>query len=296
MAGMLITLWTVLGLAVAGGSTQTPPGMEPIAAIPLEHVPASATHRPKGDGTRQHPVEARLLFDSSHAVPGQTLRVGVHLTQDAGWHTYWKSPGAVGLPTDITWSVPDGATTTPYQYPVPSRFELEGLVSFGYDDQILLYTELTLPEDQAEGSVTIGAEVAWLVCEVQCIRGTASLKRTLDVRQGPDPQPSFTRPLFDAFESQHPGAAADVEGLDTSVSFEPAELPKEGSFTATIMVSGAQLEVPEGTALWPTFTPFYQGDGWILQMGTTDHDGGRKASFLWPVSYTHLTLPTICSV
>jgi thiol:disulfide interchange protein DsbD len=267
MPAILSVIWCAIGLALAGGTTQLPPGIQPAPVIALDHVPASATHRPKGDATRRHPVQARLLVDSSHAVPGKPLRVGVHLSQDAGWHTYWKSPGQVGLPTDIRWTVPAGSSTTPYEYPVPSRFELEGLVSYGYDGQVLLFTELTLPEGQPDGPVEIGAEVDWLVCKTSCIKGTARLERTIEVKGSQPVLPSISRPLFDAFAAQHPEPLSAVGGIEVSTTFSPAVVPKEGKFTATITLSGSQLVLPQGEAgkkLWPRFVPIIAGGAWQL--------------------------------
>jgi thiol:disulfide interchange protein/DsbC/DsbD-like thiol-disulfide interchange protein len=260
MSALFLMIWTWAGLALAGGTTQHPPGLQRAPVISLAHVPASATHRPAGDASRRHPVEAKLLIDSTHAVPGQPIRVGVHLSQDPGWHTYWKSPGHIGLPTEIRWTVPEGTQSSPVQFPVPSRFELEGIVSFGYDGQVLLFTELIVPAGLGAGPFEVSAEVNWLVCEILCIQGSATLKRTVNLSTEPA-QPSPSRSLFDAFAAQLPRPMSDFPGIEVSASFSPASVPVEGTFAVDIVVSGEGLQ-PQGSGLWPSFTPIVSGADW----------------------------------
>ena len=58
----------------------------------------------------QGPVRARLLADVETIVPGQSLRLGVELAMDEGWHTYWQYSGDAGLPIQVDW-VPGRRTT-----------------------------------------------------------------------------------------------------------------------------------------------------------------------------------------
>ena len=51
----------------------------------------------------------------------------------------------------------------------PPQIELQGIVSYGYDEEVLPYTDVVFPEDAALGP-RIGLEASWLVCEVSCIQ------------------------------------------------------------------------------------------------------------------------------
>ena len=126
--------------AHAGGKVSTPPPPPP--AVDFGGLPETASVQPKNPDGKDHPVHARLLADSETVKPGDTVRVAVHLEQKTNWHTYWKSPGDIGLPTEIEWKNGAGATVTSHTYPVPQRFEQDDLVSYGYDDQVLLISEL----------------------------------------------------------------------------------------------------------------------------------------------------------
>ena len=155
--------------AYAGGEAWPSPDTTAAPKVSFEGIPDSASVRPKGMGNKPHQVHARLLTDKSHVQPGETFRLGLHLEQDEGWHTYWKSPGSVGKPTEILWTLPEGAKSSPYAYPAPMFFEQMGIVSIGYDEEVLFFTEVSLPESQAAGTITLSAKADWLVCKESCI-------------------------------------------------------------------------------------------------------------------------------
>ena len=52
-------------------------------------------------------VRAELLADASAIKPGEPFWVGLRQTIRPKWHTYWKNPGDSGLPTEITWKLPE---------------------------------------------------------------------------------------------------------------------------------------------------------------------------------------------
>ena len=53
-------------------------------------------------------VKASLLADTTAIVPGKPFEVGVLLEMEPSWHTYWEYPGDAGLPTSISWTLPEG--------------------------------------------------------------------------------------------------------------------------------------------------------------------------------------------
>ncbi|MCK6502030.1 thioredoxin family protein [Myxococcota bacterium] len=267
---LAVALLAVLGgsPARAEGTTVLPPDVPAPPAVDLSGVPASASIRQDGPDGKPHQVHARLLADRAAVQPGGTFRLGVHLTQDKGWHTYWKSPGAVGKPTEITWQGPEGATFAPYQYPAPAFFELSGIVSYGYDDQVLLWSEVTLPADLPLGEATFGAtaQARWLVCEVQCIPGEAELKLTIPVVAAGEPAPPTAwAPLFDHFGATHPQDPATVTDFAVQGAFSVTAVRPGDEFKAALLFTptGDQpLEIRRDHAAWPFFTPIVT-PGWM---------------------------------
>ena len=96
------SLFLLLGNAYAAGLSLPPPGWEGPPQVSFESLPDSASKRPENQPGKPHQVHARLIFDRDTVEPGQSMRVGLHLEQDENWHTYWKSPGDIGLPTSIS--------------------------------------------------------------------------------------------------------------------------------------------------------------------------------------------------
>jgi thiol:disulfide interchange protein len=262
-----------LGLAQGAGVSLPPPGWVAPPDVPFADVPQSASKRPENQPGKPHQVHARLLFDQDQVGPGQTLRVGLHLEQDKNWHTYWKSPGDIGLPTSIQWSTPPGVVSTPYEYPVPHKFELQGIVSYGYEDEVVLFTEMTFPADMATGPVTIGLEASWLVCEVSCIPGGVSLERTIEVVADWPGTPSAAAAVFDHAASFHPQALPDDLSITGTVS--PPAVKPEAPFTVTLDVKHGEGVERDATG-WPFFVPI-AGDQWmILDTQFAPIDGGTR--------------------
>ncbi|KKO44533.1 thiol:disulfide interchange protein [Arsukibacterium ikkense] len=141
-------------------------------------------------------IRAELISEFQTVTPGQTFSILLHFEPDPGWHTYWQNPGDSGLPTTINWKLPAGVNVGHIQWPTPQAFVIPPLVNYGFAGQTLLLTELTLPADYAQNTLTIDADVDWLVCEEICIPADASFSLTLAVaEQGKlaTQQPLFAR-------------------------------------------------------------------------------------------------------
>jgi thiol:disulfide interchange protein DsbD len=153
-------------------------------------------------------VRAELLADVSAIQPGKPFSLGVRLSIDPGWHVYWSNPGDAGLPTRVIFTLPDGFTAGPVQFPTPRRFVQPGnIVAFGYEDSVLLLAKITPPADlPADFQGHFKAAVSWLVCADVCILGKAS--PSLDLGSSTSPAPA-NRQLFDDWISQLPVNWAD---------------------------------------------------------------------------------------
>src|SRR5882724_8273082 len=123
-------------------------------------------------------VRAELLADASAIKPGEPFWVGLRQTIRPKWHTYWKNPGESGLPTEITWKLPDGAKADPIVWRRPHLFDLSGVINYGFKDEATLLVRITPPADLS-GPFKLAAAVNWLVCEDVCIPEDAKLELTL---------------------------------------------------------------------------------------------------------------------
>ena len=128
------------------------------------------------------PVKAQLISEFKSIQPGQTFCVALRLEMAKQWHTYWKNPGDSGMPTKIEWHLPDGFHASGIQWPTPQKIETPHDVSFGYEEEVFLLTEIQAPDAVKSGlSVEIAARVDWLACKEICIPGQANLILNLPV-------------------------------------------------------------------------------------------------------------------
>jgi thiol:disulfide interchange protein DsbD len=126
-------------------------------------------------------VEAQLIAEKAATQAGKPVTVGLQLRMEPQWHTYWKNPGDSGLPTKIEWVLPAGWKAGPIQWPYPHPLPVGPLMNYGYEDEVVLLTQLTPPAGVANGAVPIKARAEWLVCKDICIPEKGELDATLDI-------------------------------------------------------------------------------------------------------------------
>ena len=161
-----------------------------VAALILLYVAAGLPAQATDVVTTPH-VEARLVAEVE-GVPatGGVISVGLHQAMQPEWHTYWRNPGESGEPTMLTWTLPEGFNASEIKWPHPKRLPFGELANYGYAEQVLLRTELTVPAGLTPGTtVTLKVDAAWLVCKDICVPEQGTLDLTLPVVEG-TPAPS----------------------------------------------------------------------------------------------------------
>ncbi len=132
---------------------------------------------------RSEYVEAELVSEVESIRPGVPFHVALSLRHDPHWHTYWANPGDSGLETMLVWDLPDGFEAGDIQWPYPEFIEMAGLVTHGYERDVLLLVEITPPDNLEVGQpVRLKVRADWLECKEICLPGGADLALTLDVR------------------------------------------------------------------------------------------------------------------
>ncbi len=125
---------------------------------------------------------AELIPEGRSVRPGDPFTVALRLTLDPGWHSYWLNPGDAGQPAAIDWDLPAGYSAGELQWPFPQMVEESTVVSYGYEDEVMLLTEITPPQSQAFGqTVRFAAEARWLVCANICLPAKANLELEVQI-------------------------------------------------------------------------------------------------------------------
>jgi thiol:disulfide interchange protein/DsbC/DsbD-like thiol-disulfide interchange protein len=177
-------------------------------------------------------VHVELLAEKAAARPGDTVTIALRQQIKAGWHTYWSNPGDSGEPTRIEWKLPAGATASAIAWPLPTAIPVGPLMNYGYSGELLLLTDITLPNTISGNSIDIAADVKWLVCEEICVPEEASVRLTLPLLEGPlSPRPSPHAGTIAAARKKLPGRApwtasfqTGKDGIVLKLDGVPAEL------------------------------------------------------------------------
>lgn len=135
-------------------------------------------------------VHVQLIAPEAQFHPGSN-DAGLYFKLEPGWHVYWKNPGDAGEPPHIKWTLPQGVTAGPIEFPIPKRLPLGPLMDFGYEDEVAfpLRLNVTIPEGiyiRARDPFTavLSAKVDWLVCRGSCIPEKTELAIVRPIRDG----------------------------------------------------------------------------------------------------------------
>jgi thiol:disulfide interchange protein len=115
-------------------------------------------------------VRAELVAHAPEGVSaGKPVWLGLVIEHAPHWHTYWKNPGDSGLPTTLTWQLPDGMSAGEIAWPTPQRLPIGPLVNYGYEGKLLLPVPVEVASDFKGESLNVKLSAQWLVCKDVCI-------------------------------------------------------------------------------------------------------------------------------
>lgn len=173
-------------------------------------APARAEDTAKTDQT-----DVRLM--SAVTATGDLTHVplGLSITMKPGWKTYWRSPGDAGFAPTIDIAGSTNVASLDIAYPVPHRFELFGLQTFGYGDEVVF--PLTLKVATQGAPVSLHAKLRYLVCEQICIPYEHDL--ALDLPAGPA-QVGNDAALISRFQALVPDAGARARFAVTGLAVD----------------------------------------------------------------------------
>jgi thiol:disulfide interchange protein len=192
-----------------------------------------------GFAARAAHTQARLLLLVETARPGDTVLAGIQLRMDPKWHTYWKNPGASGMATTIQWQLPPGVTAGEIRWPLPEKLPDADLTTYIYKDEVVLLVPLKLAPDLRPGPLELKADVAWLECEVSCVRASTGVAATLNI--GAETKPSKDAAVLAAWEKKLPKSG---QSLAARARWEK---PANGSTRSLLLewTGGATVKEPD---------------------------------------------------
>ncbi len=117
------------------------------------------------------------LVSATTGTTGEDLLLGLQYEIAPGWEIYWRTPGEAGFPTTIDWTGSENVSDAVISWPVPGRFQIFGLDTFGYKDAVVLPIPARVARP-AEGA-QIRALINFLTCQETCVPHDISLEMDL---------------------------------------------------------------------------------------------------------------------
>jgi thiol:disulfide interchange protein DsbD len=201
--------------------------------------------------------------------PGETIDIALRIQHDDAFHTYWKAPGIVGVPTEIKWTMKGGLEPGDILWPQPQRIKMGPYWAYGYEGETFLVVPLTAPEDAKPGTIAkLTAKVSFMVCPAvltetnTCYPGFVDLDFEIPIAKEPGATTAWAKHIAAARKT----FAVPNEAWDASATRSGEQL------TLTLRArAGIKFARPESFY-------FYSYDGTVhsdKEQTVTHHDDGR---------------------
>jgi thiol:disulfide interchange protein DsbD len=217
----------------------------------------------------EEPLKVVLVSEVRSIQPGKPFSVGLHLKHGVGYHTYWKFPGIVGVPTGIVWSLPPGFVAGEIEWPEPESVLMFKIKAQGFERDVLLPIRVTPPADLKPGeTIRLSGKSSWMSCAKTCHPGFADVSLQLPVKDAKPEADSKWQSVFARERNRFPQQVS-------SWKISAEERGQTVVLTASPTDGAARKFQPEAKS---ESVSFFTEDGWIdtdkPQVNRPNADGG----------------------
>jgi thiol:disulfide interchange protein DsbD len=212
-------------------------------------------------------VRAELLAWAPEGVEaGKPVWLGLQLTHQPDWHTYWKNSGDSGLPTELAWQLPAGITAGDVAWPTPKKIAIGSLANYGYEGTVLLPVPLTVAPGFNAPQLDVTLRATWLVCRLECIPQEGEFTLSLPARSSSAAHGQAFQATFEASPKPLPTGSSQLEVSGNALKVALAGLPAA--------LQGQTLALyPETNGVIAPAGPWqqaWQGALWTAQLPLSD--------------------------
>ncbi len=169
-----------------------------------------------------------MVAEVKSVAAGTKFSVALKLEHPEGWHSYYQNSGGVEQAPAIKWTLPEGFSAGPIQWPVPQVKDGFFGKSFVFSGSPVFLTEITAPATLESGkTLTLTAKASWQICEDSCINEDKAFTLTLPVSASAGKNPA-TADLFAKARASQPTTpegwtfSAKPDGGDVILRVKPA--------------------------------------------------------------------------
>lgn len=127
-------------------------------------------------------VQIKLLSAEETAGAAAAIDAALQIRLAPGWHAYWRMPGDGGLAPVFDWSASENVKDVVVSWPAPRRFVIEGLNSFGYEDEASFPLTVTPVTPGKKIALVLNADI--MVCETICVPQKISVSLEIPESKG----------------------------------------------------------------------------------------------------------------
>jgi len=119
-------------------------------------------------------VATAQIVSTANGVNGaKVLSMGLKITLEDDWKTYWSSAGLAGAPPSIDWQGSDNLANVEWLWPIPTRMMVYDVETYGYKHEVIYPLQITVTDPSK--ALVLKAKTTMLVCREVCIRAQVSL-------------------------------------------------------------------------------------------------------------------------
>lgn len=170
-------------------------------------------------------ARVRLIVPFGLEENGADIWIGLQMQLEPHWHSYWKNPGAAGLPPVFTVVDSNLIETAEVFFPPPKFYPFGGgLDANGYSDEVIYPVKVTLtergaalaaqPDFQLE-NFPLNLDLFYLVCKDLCIPHDNEFRLKVDL----------TRPSSSASAASSGVLAGKLSAALAKLPLDPADVP-----------------------------------------------------------------------
>jgi DsbC/DsbD-like thiol-disulfide interchange protein len=190
---------------------------------------------------------AAVSFLPGWRQPDGSRMAALEIRLQPGWHTYWRAPGANGIPPQFDWSGSSNLRAVRIEWPKPIVFDTYGARTIGYRERLVL--PILLDPDTPDAPIDLQLGLFFGICKDICIPANARV----EYRIAPDTATAGRESIEAALATRaHSAAEAGVTGATCTIRPEG----EAHAVTATVHFANAPphtqiavLEAPDPN-LW----------------------------------------------
>ena len=162
--------------------------------------------------TGKSPAESRLILESAQFEGSGVIKAGIQIKLDSGWWTYWRAPGASGMPPMFDWSGSENlADDLETIWPTPLRAVAYGENLNVYRDEVVFPIEFRALDPTKP--VKLHLKITYGVCRNMCVPAWAEHELTLHPAEGEPEIDEANAKLIEAYSGRGPSPDPQTAGM-----------------------------------------------------------------------------------